>query len=59
MVTRIKKGASREEIKSLLKKFQARKKQRQKSMDLKKYCGMLKLKQDPLEMQKSWRDEWE
>lgn len=59
MVTRIKKGASREEIKSLLKKFQTRKKQREKSIDLKKYCGMLKLKQDPLEMQKSWRDEWE
>jgi hypothetical protein len=30
-----------------------------KGPDLKKYCGSITLKQDPIEMQKSWRDEWE
>lgn len=30
-----------------------------KGVDTKKYCGVLKLKDDPLVMQKRLRDEWE
>lgn len=56
MVTTIKKGASKEEINFLLESHHKRSK---KGMDIKKYCGVLHLKVDPLEMQKKWRDEWE
>lgn len=56
MVTTIKKGASKEEIKSLL---ESHNKKRKKGIDIKKYCGVLNLKEDPLELQKKWRNEWE
>jgi hypothetical protein len=55
MVTIIKKGTSSEKIKIALKKRQLK----IKGPDLKKYCGSISLKEDPLEMQKKWRDEWE
>ena len=56
MVTVIKKGAARQTIKSLLKQG-ARKKTRKK-IDLEKYCGTIKLTEDPLLLQKKWRDDW-
>ncbi len=31
----------------------------EKSVDTKKYCGVLKLKEDALSIQKRLRDEWE
>ena len=55
MVTIIKKGTSREKIKIALKKRSIK----IKGPDLLKYCGSISLKEDPLEMQKKWRDEWE
>jgi len=55
MVTTIKKGTSREKILLELKKRQAK----IKSPDLKKYCGSISLKEDPMELQKKWRNEWE
>lgn len=55
MVTTIKKGTSREKILDVLRK----RKSKAKGIDLKKYCGSISLKEDPLEMQKKWRDEWE
>ena len=55
MVTTIKKGTSREKIRLALKK----RKIKAKGPDLKKYCGSITLKEDPLEMQKSLRNEWE
>jgi hypothetical protein len=55
MVTTIKKGTSREKIKTALKLRQVK----IKSPDLKKYCGSISLIEDPLEMQKKWRDEWD
>jgi hypothetical protein len=58
MVTIIKKGTSREKIKSLMKLRSKRKPTRRK-IDLHKYCGVIKLKEDPLELQKKWRDELE
>ena len=56
MVTTIKKGASRKEIKSLL---ETHSKSKKKGIDVKKYCGVISLKEDPLELQKKWRNEWE
>jgi hypothetical protein len=54
MVTIIKKGMSRKEINSLLT-VQRKKK---KSIDIKKYCGVIVLKEDPIKLQKKLRDEW-
>jgi len=55
MVTIIKKGTSREKIRLALKKRSVK----TKGPDLKKYCGSITLQEDPLEIQKTWRDEWE
>ena len=55
MITTIEKGTSAEKIRLALKKRPSK----IKSPDLKKYCGSISLKEDPLEMQKKWRDEWE
>jgi hypothetical protein len=55
MVTTIKKGTPREKIMDVLKKRKAK----IKGPDLKRYCGSISLKEDPLEMQKKWRNEWE
>jgi len=56
MVTTIKKGASKEEINSLL---EAHNKKSKKGANVKKYSGVINLKEDPLELQKKWRNEWE
>jgi hypothetical protein len=53
MVTTIKKGTTREKIMDVLRK----RKSKTNGIDLKKYCGSISLKEDPLEMQKKWRDE--
>jgi hypothetical protein len=55
MITTIEKGTSCEKIRLTLKDRPAK----IKRLDLKKYCGSISLKSDPLEMQKKWRDEWE
>jgi hypothetical protein len=55
MVTTIKRGTSLEKIMQALKKHPAK----IKSPDLKKYCGSISLKEDPMELQKKWRNEWE
>ena len=55
MVTTIKKGTSRDKILLALKKREIK----IKSPDLKKYCGSITLDEDPLELQKKWRNEWE
>jgi hypothetical protein len=53
MVTIIKKGASKSSIKQLLQKIQVK-----KGIDAYKYCGVIKLKQHPILLQKILRDEW-
>jgi hypothetical protein len=55
MITTIEKGTSVEKIRQTLKERTTK----IKSIDLKKYCGSISLKEDPLEMQKKWRNEWE
>ncbi len=56
MVTTIKRGASEKEIRHLLETYN--KTRSKKGIDVKKYCGIIHLKEDPLELQKKWRDEW-
>lgn len=55
MVTVIKKGSSG---KSVIKKIEETVKS-PKKQDLRKYCGIISLKKDPVKLQKSWRNEWE
>ena len=56
MVLVLKKGATKKEIAAIRKKL---KKLPTKGVDTKKYCGVIKLKEDPLEIQKKRRDEWQ
>jgi hypothetical protein len=53
MVTILKKGTNKSTIKKLVKKSQSK-----KGIDAKKHCGVIKLKEHPLEIQKTLRDEW-
>jgi len=53
MVLVLKKGATKKEINLLKKKFSTI-----EGVDTKKFCGSIKLKEDPLTVQKSFRDEW-
>lgn len=57
MVTVIKRGSTKEQIKAELDRRD--KKKKKKGIDLDKYCGSINLKEDPLKLQKQWRDEWE
>ena len=53
MVTIIKKGASKTAIKQLVQKVQIK-----KGIDAYKYCGVIKLKEHPIVIQKELRNEW-
>jgi hypothetical protein len=57
MVLVLKKGASKKEIEALRRKLERNRPS--KGVDTKKYCGVIKLKEDPLVIQKKMRDEWE
>ncbi len=57
MVTIIKRGATKDEIKAKLDSHNKEKKR--KIIKLKKYCGSINLKEDPIKLQKQWRNEWE
>ena len=54
MVKIIKKGASKKEMEKILSDIKSTKK-----FDAYKHCGVLKLTEDPLEIQKRLRNEWE
>lgn len=54
MVTVIKKGSDKKEIEKALSNLKSKKR-----FDAYKYCGAVKLQEDPLEIQKRMRDEWE
>jgi hypothetical protein len=56
MVLVLKKGATKKDIAAIHKKLE---KLPTKGVDTKKYCGVIKLKEDPLEIQKKMRDEWQ
>jgi hypothetical protein len=56
MVLVLKKGASKKEIEAVTQKLS--KVRRRKQFDAYKHCGVLKLKEDALAIQKRLRDEW-
>jgi len=53
MVLVLKKGASRREIQRIEKHLRVK-----KATDILKYCGKIKLKENPLVIQKEMRNEW-
>lgn len=57
MVLVLKKGANKTEIAAIEKKLFKRK--GPAGFNAKKYNGVIKLKEDPLAIQKKLRDEWE
>ncbi len=57
MVLVLNKGATKKEIDQINKKLGSL--PPRKKMDAKRYCGVIKLKEDPLDIQKKLRDEWE
>ena len=60
MVVTIKSSSSPEEIEQALKKLKkGNAKTAKKHFDAFKYCGVIKLKEDPLAIQKRLRNEWE
>lgn len=61
MILTLKKGVDRKEIKLLEEKLAHRMQQKKsdKGFDAGKYNGVIKLKGDPLEIQRRLRDEWE
>jgi hypothetical protein len=57
MVLVLKKGATEKEMQIIRKKLQ--KMSGKTGVDLDKYSGILKLKEDPLTIQRKLRDDWE
>jgi len=57
MVVEIKKGDSPEKVDKALKKI-LDKSAEDKKKHFEKFFGILKLTEDPLTMQRNWRDEW-
>lgn len=56
MVLVLKKGATEKEMQQIKKKLH--KKSGKPGLNVKKYAGKIKLKEDPLDIQKKMRDEW-
>ncbi len=54
MILILKKGASKEEMEKIHAKLHY-----VNGVNTKKYCGTIKLKTDPLAIQKQMRDEWQ
>uniref|UniRef100_UPI0040496825 hypothetical protein n=1 Tax=Gelidibacter sp. TaxID=2018083 RepID=UPI0040496825 len=57
MVSKIKKGATKKSILSLLEKLHTTTKS--KGVDTHKFCGTIRLNKDGLAIQKSLRNEWQ
>ncbi len=53
MVLILKKGATKKEMERITEKME-----NTKGVDTKKYCGVIKLQEEPLTIQKQMRDEW-
>ncbi len=54
MITVVRKGSNKKEAAKQLEKAL-----KTKGVDTRKYCGVIKLREDPLKIQKKMRDEWE
>ena len=63
MVVTITSRSTKMEIEAALKKLKDGNRQsfadKNKAFDAHKYCGVIKLREDSLELQKKWRNEWE
>ena len=57
MVLQLSRGASQKEIAAINEKL--RELPAQKTIDAKKYCGVIKLQEDPLIIQQKLRNDWE
>ncbi len=53
MVLVLKKGATKKDMQNIENKLQ-----KTSGVNTKKYCGVIKLKEDPLVIQKQMRNEW-
>jgi hypothetical protein len=58
MVVVIKRGMSKQRIQLQLRKLRAQRAKTRKPVDVYKYVGVLKLDEDPVVLQRKWRDEW-
>jgi hypothetical protein len=58
MVVVIKRGMSKQRIQLQLRKLRAQRTKGQPPVDVYKYVGVLKLEEDPVALQRKWRDEW-
>lgn len=58
MVVVIKRGMSKQRIQMQLRKLRAQRTKARKPVDVYKYVGVLKLEEDPVALQRKWRDEW-
>ncbi len=60
MLIIFKQGMSKAQIAALWKKLRmGRRRRKQKAVpDIRQFCGVIKLKEDPLVIQKRMRDEW-
>lgn len=63
MVVTITSQSTKAEIEAALKKLKEENKRpfgdKNEPFDAHKYCGIIRLKEDPLQLQKRWRNEWE
>jgi hypothetical protein len=64
MVVTITSRSTKAEIEAALKKLEKnnnikRNHKTKKGFDANIFCGVIKLKEDPLALQKKWRNEWE
>ncbi|MBL0044922.1 MAG: hypothetical protein IPP33_11190 [Flavobacteriales bacterium] len=50
---------SRQRIMAQWRKLHATKRRAHKEVDVYKYLGVLKLEEDPIALQRKWRDEWD
>lgn len=57
MVTTIKRGATKAEIRSLFEKLESHS-DKSKGFDAYKFCGTVKFNEDAMKIQKRLRDEW-
>lgn len=63
MIVTITSRSSKEEIQAALKKLEQNnlkhKRKDKNDFDAYRFCGVIKLKEDPMTLQKNWRNEWE
>ncbi len=59
MVVVIKRGMSRQRIQALWKRVREGSSTPRRKVDVYKYLGVLKVEDDPVELQRKWRNEWE